>query len=59
MSIKHLENFRLELVYSPKVIDLINKNFDEIFVEYTKEYAEKLIEAISFWIELYYSKSKS
>lgn len=49
--VKHLENFRLELVYSPKVIELINKNTDEGFIEYSKEYAENLIVIIPEWIE--------
>jgi hypothetical protein len=63
--VKHLENFRLELVYSPKVIQLIQRNFDEKecggFDSYTKEYAEKLVEAIPIWIEYYHlnhSKNK-
>jgi len=63
--VKHLENFRLELVYSPKVIQLIQRNFDEkeyvSFNSYTKEYAENLVEAIPKWIEHYHqnhSKNK-
>ena len=52
--VKHLENFRLELVYSPKVINLILKNSDESFVEYTKDYAENLIMLIPEWIEMYH-----
>ena len=43
--IKRLENLRLEFVYSPKVIQLIQRNIDEKgrvgFDTYTKEYAEK------------------
>jgi len=38
----------MELVYSPKVIDLINKNSDEIFVEYTKEYAKNSLKLYLF-----------
>ena len=59
--IKRLENFRLELVYSPKVAELIRRNSDEKYVEskgYTKEYAEKLVEAIPTWIEEYYKKEE-
>ncbi len=63
--VKHLENFRLELVYSPKVIQLIQRNFDEkeyvSFNSYTKEYAENLVEAIPKWIKHYHqnhSKNK-
>ncbi len=59
--VKHLENFRLELVYSPKIIQLIQRNFDEKeyvgFDYYTKEYAEKLVEAIPNWIDYISSKS--
>ena len=56
MPVKHLENFRLELVYSPKVIELIVKNSEEIFIEYTKEYAEYLTMIIPEWIEEYHKK---
>ncbi len=61
--IKHLENFRLELVYSPKVIELVQESFTEKGRVgrgvYTKEEAEKLIEAIPGWIALYFPNSKS
>ncbi|MBX7169455.1 MAG: hypothetical protein K1X72_00770 [Pyrinomonadaceae bacterium] len=54
MHVKHLENFRLQLVYSPKVIELINKNSVESFIEYNKEYSEYLIAIIPEWIEMYH-----
>ena len=58
IAVKHLENFRLELVHSPKVI-MIQKHFIESYLNddyYTKDYAEKLVEAIPHWIKLYYQK---
>jgi hypothetical protein len=54
MPVRHLENFRLELVYSPKVLELIEQNSNECFIEYTKEYAEYLISIIPEWIEEYH-----
>ena len=60
MHVKHLENFRLQLVYSPKVIELINKNIADKgyaeFDEYTKEYAEKIVAALPLWIEQYHQE---
>jgi hypothetical protein len=61
LHVKRLENVRLELVYSPKVAELIQINFDKKYVEsegYTKEYAEKIVEAIPTWIEMYYKKEE-
>lgn len=58
MHVKHLENFRLQLVYSPKVIELINKNIVDKgyigFDGYTREYAERIIRALPLWIEEFY-----
>lgn len=51
LPVKNLEKFRLELVYSPKVIEIIKKNSEENFIEYTKEYVEYLILIIPEWIE--------
>lgn len=51
MPVKNLENFRLQLTYSPKVIELINTNAEKQNIEYTKEYAEYLIMIIPQWIE--------
>ena len=57
--VKRLENFRLELVYSPKVLELIKENIGEKNIEsrsYTKEYAEKIVEALPLWIENYHKE---
>jgi len=56
MPVKHLESFRLELVYSPKVIELIKKESEESNIDYTKDYAEYLILIIPEWIEMYHKK---
>lgn len=56
MPVRHLENFRLELVYSPKVIELINKNSEETHTEYTKEYVDYLIKIIPEWIKEFHNK---
>ena len=60
--VKRLENFRLELVYSPKVAaliqsDLHNKNYVGRSY-YTKEYAEKIVAAIPLWIENYHTREE-
>jgi hypothetical protein len=53
--VKRLENFRLELVYSPKIIALIDNNFGPGNLKYyTREYAEKILAALPLWIENYH-----
>ena len=58
--VKRLENFRLELVYSPRVADFIREHYDEksgtAFKRYTKEYAEKIAASIPLWIENYHTR---
>ena len=58
--VKRLENFRLELVYSPKVAALIDKDFDKRTNVnsgfYTREYAAKIVEALPLWIENYHTR---
>jgi hypothetical protein len=53
--VKRLEKFRLELVYSPKVIALIDNHFGPGYLEYyTREYAEKIVASLPLWIENYH-----
>jgi hypothetical protein len=60
--VKRLENFRLELVYSPKVAALIDRDFDRRANVnagfYTKEYAEQIIAALPLWIENYHTREE-
>ena len=60
--VKRLENFRLELVYSPTIAALIQGNLDEKgYVGrsyYTKEYAEKIVASLPLWIENYHTREE-
>ena len=48
MSVKHLENFRLDRTYSPKVISLVKQHFSG-YRKYTDEYANELFEVLPKW----------
>jgi hypothetical protein len=60
--VKRLENFRLELVYSPRVENIIREHFHEkdyeAFKAYTKEFAEKIVASLPLWIENYYKQEE-
>ena len=60
--VKRLENFRLELVYSPKVAALIQSDLRHKNhvgrSYYTKEYAEKLVATLPLWIENYHTREE-
>ena len=48
MSVKHLENFRLDRAYSPKVISLVKQHFSR-HRKYTDHYANELFEVLPKW----------
>jgi hypothetical protein len=48
VSVKHLENFRLDRAYSPMVISLIKQHFSG-GRQYTEQYAEELLKALPEW----------
>lgn len=59
--VKRLENFRLELVYSPRVAEFIREQFHEESLAaalkcYTKEFAETIVAALPLWIENYHTR---
>ena len=62
LHVKYLENFRLELVYSPKVAALIQGNSGERIYfgagHYTKEYAEKIVASLPLWIQNYHPREE-
>jgi hypothetical protein len=48
MSVKHLEKFRLDRAYSPKVISLIRQHFSG-HQKYTDHYASELFKVLPKW----------
>lgn len=48
MPVKHLEGFRLDRNYSPKVISLIEEHYAG-YIAYTEEIAQKLFEVLPLW----------
>jgi hypothetical protein len=48
MPVQHLEQFRMEVVYSPTVLKLLKKHF-EGRAAYSEDYAEKLLRALAQW----------
>ena len=48
MSVKHLENFRLDRAYSPNVISLVKQHYSG-HRKYTDQYASELFEVLPKW----------
>lgn len=46
---KHLENFRLELIYSPTVLSLLHKHFEDKWGRYCESFAKQIITDVPLW----------
>jgi hypothetical protein len=51
MPIKHLEDFRMGVAYSPTVLELLKEHFKDRN-EYSEDYAEELLRALPQWKDL-------
>jgi hypothetical protein len=52
VSVRHLENFRVKLAYSPEVIRLANEHFAIGATAWSEQEALQMCEALSKWKQL-------
>ena len=55
MSVRHLNNFRMEVVYSPTVLGLASEHFQDR-EPYSEEYGQELLLALPGWKEIWVGK---
>ncbi len=51
MRTKHLENFRMTTIYSPKVLKMIRARYSKLGTRYSEEHAQHICDAAQSWAE--------
>lgn len=51
MRVKHLENFRMTTVYSPRVLELIRRRYSSLGSQLTEDHAQHICDAARQWAE--------
>ena len=57
MHVKHLDNFRMTAVYSPKVLKIIRDHYSARPIDYSESVAEQICDSAKIWAKIERSES--